>query len=73
MTDDFTGPDYSKPSAASQAMDGIRAAGQQVSDAIETGREPGMPLDILAQRVREAPLAALAVAFMVGVLVGRRR
>jgi hypothetical protein len=38
-------------------MDEIRAAGQQVSDAIGTGREPGMPLDILARRVREAPLA----------------
>jgi hypothetical protein len=32
-----------------------------------------MPLDILAKRVREAPLAVLSLAFMVGVLVGRRR
>jgi len=33
-----------------------------------------MPLDSLAQAVREAPLAALAIAFMVGVTVaGRRR
>ena len=31
-----------------------------------------MPLDNLARAVREAPLAALAVAFMVGVVFGRR-
>ncbi len=37
------------------------------SDAIEAGREPDMPLDILAKLVREAPLPALTIAFLLGV------
>jgi hypothetical protein len=73
MTDEFTAPEEPAQSAVSQAVDGIKSASQRVSDTIETGLEPGMPLDILATHVREAPLAALAVAFMLGVLVGRRR
>jgi hypothetical protein len=32
-----------------------------------------MPLDVLAQAVRQAPLAALAIAFMVGVVLARPR
>jgi hypothetical protein len=32
-----------------------------------------MPLDILARATRLAPLQALAVAFLVGVLITRRR
>jgi hypothetical protein len=31
-----------------------------------------MPLDILAKAVREAPLAALGIAFMVGMVFARR-
>ena len=62
------------PSTTSKVLDGIQSASRHVSDAIEAGRRPGMPLDSLAQAVREAPLAALAIAFMVGVTVaGRRR
>jgi hypothetical protein len=72
MTDDFTVPE--EPSTTSKVLDGIQSASRHVRDAIETGRRPGMPLDSLAQAVREAPLAALAIAFMVGVtFVGRRR
>ena len=50
MTDDFTGPDYSAPSTASQTVDGIKAASHRVGDAIEMGLEPGMPLHVLATR-----------------------
>ena len=73
MSDDFITPDEPTQSAISQVADGIQSASQGISDAIARGRQPGMPLDTLAARVREAPLAALAIAFMVGVLVGRRR
>jgi hypothetical protein len=58
MTDDFTTPSL-EPSAASKIADGIKVASSGVSDAIETGLEPGMPLDIAVRAVREAPLAAL--------------
>jgi hypothetical protein len=32
-----------------------------------------MPLDILSRLVREAPLHSLAIAFLLGVAVARRR
>ena len=70
MTDDFTTPP-AEPGTASKIADGIQVASSSVSDAIETGRRPGMPLDILAKAVREAPLAALAIAFMIGVVFAR--
>jgi hypothetical protein len=72
MTDDFTA--HEEPGTTSKVLDGIQSASRHVNDAIQAGRRPGMPLDSLAQAVREAPLAALAIAFMVGVTVaGRRR
>jgi hypothetical protein len=44
-----------------------------VSDAIKVGREPGMPLDALAQAVRQPPLAALSFALLVGIAFARPR
>jgi hypothetical protein len=44
-----------------------------VSDAIETGKQPGMPLDILANAVRKAPLAALGIAFLLGFMFAQPR
>ena len=61
------------PSAATQAADTLRAASQHVSDAIDSGREPGVPLDTMARFVREAPLHSLAIAFLLGMVVARRR
>ena len=80
MSDEFTTADTAfqsdssteKP-AASRAAEAIRSASQRVSDAIEAGRQPDMPLDILVKLVREAPLPALAIAFLLGVVVARRR
>jgi hypothetical protein len=71
MTDDFTG--IGEPNTATKVLDGIQSTSAQVSEAIQTSRQPGMPLDILARAVREAPLAALAIAFLVGTTVARRR
>jgi hypothetical protein len=51
----------------------VKETTQSVTDAIEAGRRPGAPLDRLAQWTREAPLPALALAFMLGVLIARRR
>jgi hypothetical protein len=72
MTDPFT-PNEPTESTTSKIVDGIQSASQHVSDAIETGRRPGMPLDTLAKAVREAPLAALGIAFMLGVVFARPR
>jgi hypothetical protein len=69
-TDDFTPKELG---TSEKVIDGIQSATQRVSEAVETARRPGMPLDVLAARVRETPLAALAVAFMIGIVVARRR
>jgi len=60
-------------SAAARAAEGVRAASQTVSDAIDAGRRPGMPLDTLARLTRESPLAALAIAFLLGLAISRPR
>jgi hypothetical protein len=62
-----------EPGTAAKVIDGIQSASQHVSDAIQTSRQPGMPLDTLARAVREAPLAALGIAFMLGVVFARPR
>lgn len=72
MSDDFTLPPE-EPSAAARAAETVRVAAQQVGRATRIARQPGMPLDVLSSAVREAPLASLAVAFMLGVAVTRRR
>jgi hypothetical protein len=56
-----------------QVAKAFRSASQQVNEAIEIIQEPGMPLDMLSRWTRRAPLQALAAAFLVGVLVTRRR
>jgi hypothetical protein len=71
MTDDFTG--IEGPSTTAKVIDGLQSASQHVSDAIQTSRRPGMPLDTLAKAVREAPLAALGIAFMLGVVFAKPR
>jgi hypothetical protein len=60
-------------SAADQAALAFRSASRRVNKAIEAVREPGMPLDTLSRWTRQAPLQALAAAFLVGVILTRRR
>jgi ElaB/YqjD/DUF883 family membrane-anchored ribosome-binding protein len=66
------------PNKLDQAKEAVQAATQtvkettqSVADAIEAGRHPSAPLDRLARWAQEAPLHAVAVAFLVGVLLGR--
>jgi hypothetical protein len=80
MSDEFTAADTAFPpdssvdkSVADRAAETIRSASHRISDAIDAGRGPDMPLDILARLVREAPLHSLAIAFLLGVAVARRR
>jgi ElaB/YqjD/DUF883 family membrane-anchored ribosome-binding protein len=68
------------PNKVDQAKEAVQAATQtvkettqSVADAIEAGRHRDPPLDRLARWAQEAPLRAVAVAFLVGVLLGRRR
>jgi hypothetical protein len=60
-------------SAIEELTDAVKGAAGRVSDAIQAGKRPGMPLSILSNITREAPLGSLLVAFLVGVAVARRR
>jgi hypothetical protein len=73
MTDDGFKLLPEEPNTAAKVVDGIKTATGAISGAIEAGRKPGMPLHTLAKAVRQAPLAALAIAFMVGVVFARPR
>ncbi|MBR1272223.1 hypothetical protein JQ629_32600 [Bradyrhizobium sp. AUGA SZCCT0222] len=60
-------------STIEEVSDAVKGAASRVGDAIENGRKPGMPLSILSNIAREAPLGSLLVAFLLGVAVARRR
>src|SRR4029077_3442107 len=60
-------------SAITEMTDAIKGAADRVTEAIDNGRKPGMPLSILSNIAREAPLGSLMVAFLLGVAVARRR
>jgi len=60
-------------SAIDEMSDAVKGAANRIGDAIEKGRKPGMPLSIISNVAREAPLASLLIAFLLGVAVARRR
>jgi hypothetical protein len=60
-------------SAGEKAAAAIQSASQTMSDAVDAGRRPGMPLETLARLTRESPLAALTIAFLFGLVISRRR
>ena len=51
----------------------IGAAVDHLNEAIATARQPGKPLAAISAVTREAPLASLFVAFLLGAAVARRR
>jgi hypothetical protein len=71
-------PIYEDPDAAvwqkpkPDAVDAVKSAIARVKAAIDAGRRPGMPLSILSNVAREAPLGSLCLAFLLGVAIGRR-
>jgi hypothetical protein len=58
--------------SVTEVLDALKDAGRRAGDAIEAGRRPGMPLSVLANVAREAPLGSLLLAFLMGIAVGRR-
>jgi hypothetical protein len=59
--------------AVKSVADTVQATTRTVADAIEAGRQPGALLDRLAAWTQASPLQALGAAFIVGLMVGRRR
>jgi hypothetical protein len=60
-------------SAIEEVSNAVKGTVDRVNGAIEAGRKPGMPLSVLSNIAREAPLGSLLVAFLLGVAVARRR
>ena len=60
-------------SAIAEISEAVKDTVNRVSKAIDASRQPGMPLSILSNIAREAPLGSLLVAFLLGVAVARRR
>jgi hypothetical protein len=60
-------------STIAEVSEAVKGIVNRVSGAIEEGRKPGMPLSILSNIAREAPLGSLLVAFLLGVAIARRR
>jgi hypothetical protein len=58
--------------AVRMATKTVKATTRTVADAIEAGRQPGAPLDRLSGWTRDAPLQAIALAFLLGIMLGRR-
>jgi hypothetical protein len=81
MSDDIpqppfhAGPDLSpQPEPATEKVsEAVKDTVDRVGAAIDAGRKPGMPLSILSDIAREAPLGSLLVAFLLGVAIARRR
>jgi hypothetical protein len=59
-------------SAAAEAIDALKQAAARAKAAIDAGRQPGMPLSVLSNVAREAPLGSLFMALLVGIAIGRR-
>jgi len=60
-------------SAVAEVSEAVRGTVDRVSGVIKAGRKPGMPLSVLSNIAREAPLGSLLIAFLLGVAVARRR
>lgn len=78
MNDDNQQPPASRNTADNRTItektsETFVKAAQGVGAAYDEARKPRMPLSILSNVAREAPLGALLVAFLLGVAVARRR
>ena len=71
-------PMFEDPDAAVElksrpdAIDALKSAVVRVKGLIEAGKRPGMPLSVLSNMAREAPLGSLCLAFLFGIAIGRR-
>jgi hypothetical protein len=79
-SESLTGAGLEKPDGSAEARSAVGAvaeavkdAGRTISDSIESGKRPGMPLSVLSNIAREAPLGSLLVAFLIGFAFACRR
>jgi hypothetical protein len=65
-------PPIEPKSRTTEAIDALKNAIGQAKAAIEAARQPGMPLSVLSNVAKEAPLGSLFLAFLLGIAIGRR-
>jgi hypothetical protein len=82
MSDDIPTPPFiydgldpvdEEKSTISEVAGTIKGTVKQIGAMVDSGKKPGMPLSVLSNIAREAPLGSLLVAFLLGVAVARRR
>ena len=73
IIDESSDPAPKPSSAMAEVAEVLLEAARQLNRAFEAAQKPGMPLSVLSNIVREAPLGSLLITFMLGVAVGRRR
>ena len=59
--------------AVNGATESVQATTESIAIAIEDSRRPGGVLDQLSRLTRDAPLRSLALAFVFGLVLARRR
>jgi hypothetical protein len=57
----------------SEVADAVKGTAQRIGEAVDSRRKPGMPLSVLSNIARDAPLGSLLIAFLLGVAVARPR
>lgn len=62
-----------RKSTAADVSEAVIGTAHRVGDAIDAAKKPGMPLSILSNIAREAPLGSLLAAFLLGIAFARRR
>jgi hypothetical protein len=70
---DGLGPVLEEKTIISEVTDAVKGTARRIGHAVDSGRRPGMPLSILSNIAREAPLGSLLIAFLLGVAAARRR
>jgi hypothetical protein len=66
-------PALAEKSVIGEVADAVKGTAQRIGEAVDSGRKPGMPLSVLSNIAREAPLGSLLIALLLGVAVARRR
>jgi hypothetical protein len=66
-------PVAEEKSTVTEVSEAVKGTVNRIGGAIEAARRPGMPLSILSNIAREAPLGSLLAAFLLGIAVARRR
>jgi len=66
-------PALDRKSTIREVSETFYSAIHRVGRAIDAANRPGMPLSILRNVAREAPLGSLMAAFLLGVAIARRK